>query len=210
MGLEAVDGERDLARVQARSEEEKVSHEIILMRHGQPDLASVTKVSARDMQHWIEQYDLAGIVDGQVPVECQALASHAKTIVSSTAPRALASVRALGLQPSLVDKVFCEAQLPHGKWARPRLSPFTWAFIFRLSWLAGYAGKVESARDAGRRADMAAQQLQSLAADGPVLLLGHGFMNRMIAKRLKSAGWTQHHRGGSRYWSATIYRKAPH
>ncbi|MCE6983792.1 histidine phosphatase family protein, partial [Pseudomonas frederiksbergensis] len=84
-------------------------------------------------------------------------------IVSSTAPRALTSVRALGLQPILVDAVFCEAQLPHGRWALPRLSPFTWAFILRVLWLCGFSGTVESARKAKLRANQAAQRLQSLA-----------------------------------------------
>ena len=184
-----------------------VSGEIILMRHGKPDIGPIDKVSARDMKQWIQLYDLAGIVDEPVPEASQALARAAGVIVSSPAPRALASVAALGLSPSVVDAVFCEAQLPHGQWAQPRLSPFTWAFIYRMAWLCGLAAQVESARNAGLRADQAAQQLQMLAEDKDVLLMGHGFMNRMIAKRLARAGWVRQHSSGSRYWSASRYRK---
>lgn len=183
-----------------------MDREIILMRHGQPDLVELDKVSALDMKRWIEQYDLTEIINQPAPEASVELAATAKVIVSSTAPRALTSVRALGLQPSLVDDIFCEAQLPYGRWTLRRLSPFTWAFILRVLWLCGFSGEVESARKARMRANTAAQRLQSLAMEGPVLLLGHGFMNRMIAKHLESAGWTRHKSNGNRYWSATAYR----
>lgn len=106
----------------------------------------------------------------------------------------------------MVDALFCEAQLPHGDWRLPRLSPFTWAFIFRVLWLCGYSRNVESAGAARLRASTAAQRLQSLAGEGPVLLLGHGVMNRMIAKQLLADGWTRQQRNGSQYWSAAVYR----
>ena len=183
-----------------------VDREIILMRHGQPNLAEVKPISARDMKHWIEQYDLSEITAQPAPQTSVELAVNASVIVSSTAPRALTSVRALGLQPSIVDEVFCEAKLPYGRWTRPRLSPFTWAFILRILWLCGFAGNVESAQKAKLRAKEAAEHLASVSGEGPVLLLGHGFMNRMIAKQLEAAGWTRHHSSGSRYWSATTYR----
>ncbi len=183
-----------------------MNREIILMRHGQPNLAVIDKVSALGMKRWIEQYNLSEIINQPAPEASVQLAASAQVIVSSSAPRALTSVRALGLQPTLVDAIFCEAQLPHARWTLPRLSPFTWAFILRISWLCGFSGTVESARQARIRANDAAQQLQSLANAGPVLLLGHGFMNRMIAKQLEAAGWTRQQRNGNRYWSAMVYR----
>ncbi|WP_429502380.1 histidine phosphatase family protein [Pseudomonas sp. 2835] len=180
--------------------------EIILMRHGQPSLATSGNISARDMQHWIEQYERCEINSQPAPKVSVELAATAQVIVSSTAPRALQSVRALGLQPSLVDELFCEAQLPHGRWALPRLSPFTWAFILRVLWFCGFSGRMESAREASVRAGQAAQRLQALAAEGPVLLLGHGIMNQLIARQLEAAGWTRQQRNGNSYWSATAYR----
>lgn len=183
-----------------------VGKEIILMRHGQPNLAGLDKVSALGMKRWIEQYDLSEIANQPAPAASLELAVTAEIIVSSSAPRALTSVRALGLQPTIVDEIFCEAQLPYGQWALPRLSPFTWAFILRIFWLCGFSGNVESAGKARVRAIEAAQRLQSLSCEGSVLLLGHGFMNRMIAKQLEAAGWTRHTSTGNRYWSAAIYR----
>lgn len=67
-------------------------------------------------------------------------------------------------------------------------------------------GRVESAGTARIRAGTAAKRLQSLASDGPVLLVGHGVMNRMIANRLVADGWVRQKRDGSQYWSATVYQ----
>lgn len=181
--------------------------EIILMRHGQPNLAHVGKVSALDMKRWIEEYELSEIVDQPAPQASAKLAEAASVIVASNAPRALTSVQALGLQPKLVDELFCEAELPYGLWKWPRLSPFTWVFILRILWLCGFSRRVESIRNAKVRAEAAAQHLQSLANAGTVLLVGHGFMNRMIAKQLEAAGWARQQSTGSRYWGAMRYQR---
>ncbi|WP_049866960.1 histidine phosphatase family protein [Pseudomonas brassicacearum] len=176
------------------------------MRHGQPKLVETDKVSALDMKDWIEHYDRSEITHHPAPHASQQLAATATVIVSSSAPRALASAQALGLEPSVIDTLFCEAQLPYGRWKRPRLSPFTWAFILRVLWLCGYSRRVESASAARVRANRAAQRLLALADNGPVLLLGHGWMNRMIAKQLEAEGWTRQKRSGSQYWSAMVYQ----
>ncbi|KQQ55901.1 phosphoglycerate mutase [Pseudomonas sp. Leaf127] len=183
-----------------------MTRKIILMRHGQPDLAPLSKVSAQGMKHWIEQYELSEITPQPAPATSLALAVTATVVVSSSAPRALASASALGLYPTLVDKVFCEAQLPHGRGTWLRLSPVTWAFILRILWLCGFCGTVESVRQAKARALEAAQRLQSLDSEGPVLLLGHGFMNRMIARQLEAAGWKRQVNTGSQYWGAVTYQ----
>lgn len=176
------------------------------MRHGQPKLVATEKMSALEMKDWIEHYNQSEITNQPVPDASLQLAATATVVVSSDAPRALTSIQALGLKPALVDALFREAQLPYGHWKLPRLSPFTWAFILRVLWLCGYSRSVESVGTAKMRASTAAQRLQSLANEGPVLLLGHGIMNRMIAKQLVADGWTRQNRNGSQYWSATVYQ----
>lgn len=175
------------------------------MRHGQPKGVNVDKVSALEMKDWIEHYNRSEITQQPVPNASLRLAASATVIASSNAPRALTSVQALGLKPVRVDAIFCEAQLPFGHWKRPRLSPFTWAFILRILWLCGYSGDVEPANTVRMRARKAAELLQSLSSEGSVLLLGHGFMNQMIAKQLVKDGWVRHQRNGSQYWSAAVY-----
>ncbi|MPQ50859.1 phosphoglycerate mutase [Citrobacter telavivensis] len=41
--------------------------------------------------------------------------------------------------------------------------------------------------------------------NGPVLLMGHWVMNRLIAKELVSMGWKEYRRQGNGYWNAVIY-----
>lgn len=183
-----------------------MSKTIILMRHGQPNMATTEKISMLEMKDWIEQYNRSEIIRHSAPDASLRLAAAATMIVSSSAPRALTSVEVLGLKPAVVDALFCEAQLPNGRWRFPRLSPFSWAFIFRVLWLCGYSSGVESFGAARRRASAATQRLQSLACEGPVLLVGHGVMNRMISQRLLANGWTRQRRNGSRYWSASVYQ----
>ncbi|MBV8248093.1 MAG: hypothetical protein JO200_06540 [Comamonas sp.] len=55
-----------------------MNREIILMRHGRPNLAPGGKVSALDMKCWIEQYELSEIVEHPVPVASMGLAATAK------------------------------------------------------------------------------------------------------------------------------------
>ncbi|QTF10818.1 histidine phosphatase family protein [Brenneria izadpanahii] len=177
------------------------------MRHGKPCLNGRPKVSPFEMKAWFEQYNQAGIGDDLPPDTGRKLASRASCIIASPAPRALASVRALGYEPNVIDAMFCEADLPVTHWRGPALSPFCWSFIFRLAWLCGYSRDVESKEKAGRRAKIAANRLISYAESGSVLLLGHGMFNHLIATRLKQEGWSEERNQGNGYWRAAIYKR---
>lgn len=96
-----------------------MSKTIILMRHGQPNMARTEKISMLEMKDWIEQYNRSEIIRHPAPDASQQLAAAATMIVSSSAPRALSSVEVLGLKPAVVDALFCEAQLPNGRWRFP-------------------------------------------------------------------------------------------
>jgi len=160
------------------------------------------------MKHWIEHYNLSEVEADGVPITSASLrlANSAVSIVASTAPRALSSVQALGHTVSVADAAFCEAQLPYALWRFPRLSPFVWAAFFRLLWFFGYSRGSDSIQVTKARAKTAAQKLISLAEKGPVLLVGHGIMNHLIAKELVALGWTGPAKRESNYWSASVYR----
>ncbi|WP_436876737.1 histidine phosphatase family protein [Siccibacter turicensis] len=182
--------------------------EIILMRHGKPAFNGAATLPASDMADWIAQYDLAGIGDDIPPEAGGELARRARITVSSPLPRALASLKALGREPRLIDEVFSEAALPVYPLPGVRLSPANWAVLFRVMWLCGLSRNVESLTMAKRRARQAAGTLINMANedDGPVLLMGHGIMNRLIGRELMAQGWTTRSRHGHAYWSAGIYQ----
>lgn len=46
-------------------------------------------------------------------------------------------------------------------------------------------------------------------ADAPVLLMGHGIINRFIAKELLATGWKEQTRPRTGYWGAGVYSRYP-
>lgn len=179
--------------------------EIILMRHGKPILAKWGWITAAEMHGWIGHYDRSEVERHGVPIASLKLANLARFVVASTAPRALSSVAALGHAASVVDAAFCEAPLPHASWRFTRLPPFAWAALFRLAWLFGYARGCDSVEVTKIRARTAARKLIALAERGGVLLVGHGIMNRLIARELVALGWTGAAKHQSQYWSSSVY-----
>ncbi|WP_449554404.1 histidine phosphatase family protein [Lelliottia amnigena] len=182
--------------------------EIILMRHGKPVFEGISRVTSREMADWIRHYDSSDI-GRDIPPECsQILASSASRIISSPLPRALSSVNTLGREPDVIDDVFREAGLPILHLPGFRLSPVVWAAFFRVMWLCGISRDVEPLGTAKQRAVQAAGILVTVAkaSNGPVLLMGHGVMNRLIARELISLGMKEYRRQGKKYWDAGIYK----
>ncbi|MDO8048419.1 histidine phosphatase family protein [Janthinobacterium sp. SUN211] len=175
------------------------------MRHGEPRLAKGRWIAPLQMGQWINLYNQSIIKEGGIPAQCAAAALSASIIVASTAPRACSSARALGDLPFMQEAMFSEAGLPFALWKAPWLPAEAWAAIFRLLWLFGYARGSDSLQITRQRARAAAERLVALAARGPVLLVGHGIMNRLIGKELQALGWLARNRQGSRYWSMGVY-----
>lgn len=177
------------------------------MRHGQPLLASVTPITAARMGDWIDSYNLSRVKAENLPSANVRIANSAVTIVTSTSLRAISSVEALGQQPSLSEGLFCEAELPYARWRFLRLPPNAWAGLFRVLWFLGYSNECEALGAARQRAKTAASRLASLSTKGPVLLVGHGIMNRLIARELLSMGWSGPSSPSSAHWGCGVYRR---
>ena len=176
------------------------------MRHGRPILAQSRWHPPNEMQAWLAHYDQAEVEASNAPADSMALGASATHVVASDLPRALSSVRALGLNASVVDAIYREAQLPLLGWGFPRLPAAMWTVLLRVLWMMGYAAQAESLCAARARARRAALRLIALAESGTVLLLGHGIMNRLIARELLALGWSSCARGRSSYWTAVSYR----
>lgn len=177
------------------------------MRHGKPAFTGSSKVTSHEMAEWITRYDRSDTGSDMPPHASKPLASSALHVISSPLPRALSSLNALGREPDLIDEVFREAELPIFKMPVFRFSPILWATFFRIMWLCGFSRNVEPLGIAKQRAVQAADILVTSvkASNGPVLLMGHGVMNRLIAKELISQGWKERRRQGNGYWNAAIY-----
>ncbi|NIF22537.1 histidine phosphatase family protein [Candidatus Pantoea multigeneris] len=180
---------------------------IILMRHGKPDHPNTGVLDAAGVAAWCAAYDLAGVCD-HPPLRSQTIAANAGIIVSSSLPRARASLERLGLQPCEVNDLFCEVGIPQVKSKRLQLPTTLWLAVLRLLWLCGYQdGQAESLQHARQRAVLAAERLITLSQQGTVLLVGHGIMNKMIARQLRKRGWQAEKHASSRHWSTAIYHR---
>lgn len=159
------------------------------------------------MADWVTEYDLSDTGTDIPSASTLSLASRAHRVISSNLPRALSSLKALGREPELIDEIFKEAGLPIFHMPILKLSPTLWAAFFRVMWLLGFSPNAEPLNVAKQRARQAAKILVACAkeSNGPALLMGHGVMNRLITKELKSLGWKECRRQGNGYWNAGIY-----
>jgi broad specificity phosphatase PhoE len=183
---------------------------IVLLRHGKPDMPAFGKLKASEMCQWIESYNLAGIDQELIPpTRTTEMAASCNAIVCSDLPRSVESANALkskGEHDILSDALFREMDLPCTNWTLLRLSPTIWVVLFRILWFLGFSPRCESYYSARLRAITGAQRLKELAAEhGSVLLVGHGLLNRFLAKELLSTDWEGSASPGKQYWEFGVY-----
>lgn len=184
--------------------------QIAILRHGKVDYPPLATLSAADFAKWVHLYNCNPLDPGSVPDnKTIMLASNAGAVACSTLPRSLESAKRLGCNDiQVIDPVFDEAGLPIAGWKFPVLSVRIWVILFRLAWFLGYSANSETVSQARLRAARAAEILEKLAGNhGSVLFVGHGLMNRMIAKRLLMNGWRVAAKPGSGYWDYGIFHK---
>ncbi|MEL7492003.1 MAG: histidine phosphatase family protein [Pseudomonadota bacterium] len=187
-----------------------MSGRIITARHGRPNLARDVAISARDYGDWWARYDASGLhPDERPPAGLVEIASKAKTVLSSTLPRAIETARWAtgGARDVPADPIFVEAPLPPPPVPFLKLKPGAWGVISRSFWFWGYAPDgVEGHLSAWRRVAEIADRLAAHAEDGDILLCAHGYLNWMIDRRLRATGWDRVERdGGNHYWSWRVY-----
>jgi len=190
-----------------------MSGRIITARHGRPNLSRDVRIRAADFGAWWAQYDESGLHPDETPPQSLIdIAARATTVLSSTLPRAIETARHAtgGAREVPADPMFVEAPLPPPPVPFLKLSPTSWGVISRSFWFLGYApGGVENHFEAWARVDEIASRLIDYAADGDVLLCAHGYLNWMIDRKLRSAGWRRAGReGGNHYWSWRTYEPA--
>ncbi|MGY5957710.1 hypothetical protein ACUY4R_000176 [Kosakonia sp. BK9b] len=182
---------------------------ITLIRHGQPEITvlhSAKRIKANAMQAWIAGYDASDIV-GAPTAEIISMAGQSDYCVCSPLRRAHASLLATGYTPDEIIHKLHEVPLAVVNVPFLRLRPQTWLIVFRLCWMLGFITGSESRSAARIRAGEAAEYLIKHAEEhGSVFSMGHGFMNRLLARELEKRGWKRADNKGHRYWSGVKYR----
>lgn len=185
--------------------------EIVLVRHGEPEFSAQqgsARVKATDMPGWIAGYDASGIIPE--PNRHALLADKRSAfVISSPLPRARASLQAMNLTPDLIADDLREAPLPVFNLPFLRLSPQAWLVLFRLCWLSGALAGPESKKQTMQRAEKMALTLIAQAQQHKrVIGMGHGVINRLIARELEKAGWVKSAHTGNGYWSSVTFTAA--
>lgn len=187
---------------------------IITVRHGRPNLTRDAHLSSPEYGDWWARYDASGLHPEEEPPEALIdLAGGARTVVSSTLPRAIETAREITKAAREVpaDPLYVEAPLPPPPapgWLK--LRPGQWGVVSRTFWFLGYApAGVENHLATWRRVGAIAKRLGDYAREGDVILCAHGYLNWMIDRRLRREGWRRAARsGGNDYWSWRIYEPA--
>jgi len=180
---------------------------IVLLRHGKPDI-EFGKMRVSELGRWIDSYNSSGIDRSHLPgSEAVGIANECNTVVCSDYLRSVESAELLGIKEvKQIDPAFREMGLPYGDWRTPKASAIVWASIFRVLWFLGYSSNSEHFSAAKKRAFYCAGKLQSIAQNrDSVLHVGHGLMNRYIAKELLLNGWQGPANPGNKYWGFGVY-----
>ena len=181
------------------------------MRHGQPELnldeIKSQRILAKQIKPILDKYQQSKLNLAITPnISARNISQSCRCIVASDLPRSVMSAQALVGSPHVIDKNFRECGLPYFTLPLLKLSFFTWAIIFRLAWLCGYAQNSRSYKEEKVRAKHCSDTLEKLAkTSGSVLHIGHGIMNRLLIKELKSRGWQMRESTGENYWSYKVF-----
>ncbi|NMH68310.1 histidine phosphatase family protein [Bacillus sp. RO3] len=178
--------------------------EISLIRHGKSLCNDNTPIPYSTFKEWVEEYDNAGVFEEETyPSKSIEKVSSSHLVFTSHLKRAVhsASILSPTITPE-IDATFREVELPtlvkvHEKILLP---PTVWLVIVRMIWFLGYSKGCESSKHAKERAVRATEQLSEAARKHHhIVLVGHGFFNKMIAKELKRNGW-KNRKMSTKHW----------
>lgn len=180
---------------------------IAIGRHGKPALSRAVRLNRYQYRDWWRMYDAGGLAAGQnPPAALLARAANADIVLTSTLRRAIETASAVAGEKAITQNaLFIEAPLPPPP-IFGRFNPGAWGVMARIAWWFGLSGGEESRTAAEARAREAALYLIAHAQRGEnVLLLAHGWFNRMIRPHLHQRGWRCRVDGRDRYWAHRVY-----
>ena len=184
---------------------------IILARHGRLAWDFRTPIPGHALAEWLRGEADAPLHKSPGPsAELERLSREAHCLVTSPLRRSRDSAQLLApTAPPLIDPCFREAELPSAIRSGLRLRPEMWAWLARSAWFCGWSAGVESFEAARARASRAASVLTGHAEEfGAVVLVGHGLMNILIARRLRAAGWRGPRFPSPQYWTFGVYERS--
>jgi broad specificity phosphatase PhoE len=183
---------------------------ILLIRHGQPQIALSPRTSHAGFARYIDKYEEAGLEPSNLPPgELRDLVKELDHVFTSGLPRSHQSAGRLAPHAELIaDPLFAEAPLASPPIPLLTMAVPKWAVMSRILWHAGFHPGIENPREALKRAAQAAEILIAKAQEnGVTALVAHGYFNWMIGRTLKRRGFQRSGSHQARYWNTVIYEK---
>ena len=185
--------------------------DISLVRHGKSKHTENNRMTCTEFQNWVKNYDSSGVFEeNEYPSETIEKITTANIVITSDLRRSIESANLIIQNKNariIPDALFRETELPTpSRNLRFKLNSNSWAVILRCLWFSGYSRQCESLANAKRRAKKASERLVKFAEEyESVILVGHGFFNRLISEELKKNGWTGKGKSSAKHWHCTTY-----
>ncbi|WOE68853.1 phosphoglycerate mutase family protein [Hydrogenimonas thermophila] len=180
---------------------------IILLRHGEVDIKDYKNIPADQFGKWIIDYNHSDIKsEFSSKNETKNLLNKTDILICSNLKRSIQSAKIFNKTPFEINDVFNEAELPYSNWHLLKLNPKVWLIFFRILWLLGYSKNCESYKEAKIRAKKATKRLIELSKQNkPVILIGHGIINRLIRKELILQKWNETKKAKNKNWDYGVF-----
>lgn len=183
--------------------------QIILIRHGNPEINRNGWFSHKAAKNYIVAYDTVGVKSFEDPPVVLESYETVKIYSSSLFRAYDTALKVFGNNVDIkLDSAFIEFQreiVP-----LPIILPIKgWTGLSRFFWMIGlHSSYVPSFRSEKSRAERDAVFLQKAAMENKkVILVAHGFLNKYIARYLKNMGWDHSYNSGSDYLDVQVMTK---
>ncbi len=185
---------------------------ILLVRHGEPDLAWPEACDAAAFDAWSAAYGGCGLAPASLPsaaLRAQIGALDRVTFMASPIRRAQLSAEILsgGVAPQTLDELR-EVRLPALSPMPGIKSASAWVQDAILAYNDGQWDGCESPEDLRARARTAAALLTKAASDSAVVAVAHGLINRLVSDALLDAGAAESEGEAGEYWRWQLFSVA--
>lgn len=184
--------------------------QIILIRHGEPDILKKKWYSRKDVLAYDQSYLQAEIKPFEAfPIDVSTL--PVKKIYHSSLRRAVHTAELLfdNRFELAADSRFREFERGVIKGPDINMPLNIWKIISRLQWFSGISAKeIEPVKKARERARNNARYLEERAfAQQIVVLVAHGLHNRYVSRYLKKFGWRSVFDSGNGFLGTKIFAR---
>jgi broad specificity phosphatase PhoE len=188
---------------------ERTILQIILIRHGNPEINKKGWFSFKAARNYIIAYDTVGVRPVATPPVILRSNEDVKIFCSSLFRAYDTALKVFGDERTIiVDSAFIEFQREISP--LPLVLPIKgWTGISRFFWMIGlHSSDIPGFRSEKSRAKQDAVFLENTAMkDKKVILVGHGFLNKYIVRNLKKNGWDHSFDGGNDYLAVHVMTK---